>query len=213
MKEMSPLRIAVLVSGSGSNMEFILHYASEKEDCTFVPAVVVSNNAKAGAIEKAKKFNVPVLIAEHKEFKTRKEHEERILELLEPYKPDILVLAGYMRVVTSTLINAFNNKYLSNSEGILNIHPANTFEYQGAHGYEYALGLLPEYPKRLKETKITVHLVDEGVDTGPIIGQRTLIIEDDDTLDSLKERGLELEHEFYSLCINFYCKALQFIRS
>jgi len=90
--------------------------------------------------------------------------------------------------------------------GIINIHPADTRLYQGEHGYEFALGLLKKYPNRLAETKITVHFVDKGVDTGPIIRQVAVPVLPGDTIDELRERGLASEYVLYSEVIQLFAE-------
>lgn len=199
------LRIAILASGSGSNLEAILRGCAEGR-VRAAPVAVLSNVPGAFALERARRFGVPALIADHREHRTRAAHEARILELLAPFDPELLVLAGYMRIVTARLIDAFAERASRTRAlpGVMNIHPADTRRYQGAHGYEFALGLLPGHPERLTETMITVHFVDSGVDTGPIIAQRPVPVLPDDTLDSLRERGLAVEHELYPECIDLY---------
>lgn len=157
-------------------------------------------------LERARRFDVPHYVVDHRDFRSRPAHEEAILEVLEPLEPHCLLLAGYMRVVTATLIDAFHGRWQDNLPGVINIHPADTRAYQGAHGYEYALGLLEKSPQRLTETSITVHFVDKGVDTGPIIAQRPVPIRANDSLEDLKSRGLTIEHELYPDCLELYAR-------
>ena len=198
------LRCAIFISGSGSNMEAIARACIEG----LIPAevvVVMSNKADAYGLERAKNFGIPAIVVEHKKFKDRVEHEKEIIKQLEPYKPiELVCLAGYMRVVTPYLINHFYNKEF-NLPGVMNIHPADTRAYQGEHGYEFAMGLLPN-TKRLDKTWITVHLVDPGVDTGPIIRQAPVDIYPDDTIDTLSSRGLKIEHQVYPDCVRLYAE-------
>jgi phosphoribosylglycinamide formyltransferase-1 len=199
------LRVAVLASGSGSNLEAILSgCAAGRVRAT--PVAVLSNVPGAFALERARRFGVPALVADHRAHRSRAAHEARVLELLAPFEPELLVLAGYMRVVTPGLIDAFAARSRRDLAlpGVMNIHPADTRLYQGARGYEFALGLLPDHPERLTETKITVHFVDSGVDTGPIIAQGPVPVLPDDTLESLRERGLAVEHQLYPECIDLY---------
>lgn len=199
------LRIALLASGSGSNLEVILRGCKD-ETISATPVAVISNNPKAYALERARRFELPAIVVDHREYTSRQAHEAKMLEALEPYEPELLVLAGYMRIVTPHLIDAFNERHAPGLPGVMNIHPADTTQYQGAHGYEFALGLLPDHPERLEETKITVHFVDAGVDTGPIIAQRAVPVRPDDTLESLRDRGLAIEHQLYPECVDLYAQ-------
>ena len=192
---MEKLRLAVFVSGSGSNFQAIAEHCRNPGYPAEV-AVVVSNNTGAYALERARALGVPALVVDHRDFGSRAEHEKEILKRLKPFAPRLAVLAGYMRVVTPVLLDAFAEK-MKGLPGVVNIHPADTRAYQGIHGYEYALGLLPERPARLPRTWITVHFVDAGVDTGPIIRQEPVDVLPGDDLASLKRRGLEVEHRIY----------------
>lgn len=199
------LRFALLASGSGSNLEAILR-GCEDGTVSATPVAIISNNPEAYALERARLHGIPTIVVDHRVFSSRQAHEAKTLEALEPFDPELLVLAGYMRIVTPHLIDAFHERYAPGLPGVMNIHPADTMQYQGAHGYEFALGLLREYPQRLEETKITVHFVDNGVDTGPIIAQRSFPIRPDDTLESLRERGLAVEHQLYPECVDLYAR-------
>lgn len=189
------LRLAVLASGSGSNAESIMAAC----ETGAIPAEVVAlvcNNPGAYCLERANNHNVPALTVNHRDFKSRESHEAEMLLKLHPYRPHVAVLAGYMRMVTGVLLNAFRNPE-TRLHGVINIHPADTRAYQGTHGYEFAMGMLSKFPKRLDQTWITVHFVDEGMDTGPIIRQRPVPMTDDDTIDTLRERGLKVEHQLF----------------
>ncbi|RLB58207.1 MAG: phosphoribosylglycinamide formyltransferase [Deltaproteobacteria bacterium] len=192
---MARLRLAVFVSGSGSNLQAIIDCCRDPA-CPAEVVVVVSNRAGVYALERAAAAGVPALVVEHRGFMNRGEHEREILRRLEPYRPQLVVLAGYMRVVTPVLLEACRD-HRRGLPGVVNIHPADTRAYQGAHGYEFALGMLPEHPRRLEQTWITVHFVDAGVDTGPIIAQAPVPVLPGDDLDTLKQRGLAVEHRLY----------------
>jgi phosphoribosylglycinamide formyltransferase-1 len=200
-----PLSIAVLASGSGSNLEAILEACRTGRVAARVVAVV-ANVPDAFALERARRCGVPAFVANHRDHASRRDHERRILELLAPHGPRLLVLAGYMRVVTPTLIDAFAGRIRPGLPGVMNIHPADTRVYQGAHGYERALGLLPGAPDRLTETAITVHFVDAGIDTGPVIARRPVPVLPDDDLDALRRRGLAVEHALYPECVDLVAR-------
>lgn len=159
-------------------------------------AVVVSNEPDASGIEKADALGIPAVVVDHRGYGSREEHERAILAAIEPYETSLAVLAGYMRIVTPVLLDRFHDA-ARGLPGVINIHPADTAAYQGTHGYEFAMGLTPG-AARLVETKVTVHFVDSGMDTGPVIRQRTVPILPDDSLDDLKKRGLAQEYELYS---------------
>ncbi len=182
---MNKKRIAIFISGRGSNMEAIARQVQDgilKDVCEI--ALVFSNKPQAKGLEIAKKFGLPVAAIPSKG-KSREAFEREVLELLQPYRIDYVVLAGFMRILSPLFIRAFKNR-------IINIHPADTRLFQGVGGYEWA------FENKLPSTKITVHFVDEGVDTGPIIAQREVDLRGADTLEEVERRGLAAEHEFYS---------------
>ncbi len=192
---MGELRLAVFVSGGGSNLQAILDACARPQFPARV-VVVVSNNRESFGLERARKAGVPALAIPHRGHAGRAAHEREILRQIEPFDPQAAALAGYMRLVTPVLIDRFFDRHRG-LPGLINIHPADTRAYQGAHGYEFAMGLLPEHPRRLSETRITVHFVDAGMDTGPIIRQAEVPVLPDDSLDSLRARGLAIEHQLY----------------
>ncbi len=204
------LRLAVFVSGSGSNLQAILDAAASPDYPAEVVAVV-SNDPDAFGLERARKAGVPALAVPHHGFASREDHEREILMELAPHRPKAVALAGYMRIVTPVLLEYFQDRERG-LPGVLNIHPADTRAYQGAHGYEFAMGMLPEHPERLTETRITVHFVDAGMDTGPIIRQAKVEVRPDDGLDDLKARGLAVEHELYPEVIRLYAQGRILLR-
>jgi len=195
-------RIAIFISGGGTNMEAIVKACKEGR-VPAEPVVVVSNNPDAYGLVRADNLGVPSIVVDHREFEDRVEHEKEVVRRLEAFAPiDLVCLAGYMRVVTPYLLDHFYNKKLG-LPGVINIHPADTRAYQGTHGYEFALGLIPN-SERLDRTWITVHFVDPGVDTGPVIKQEPVDVHPDDTLDTLRERGLKVEHRIYPEVVRLY---------
>ena len=176
--------IAVFVSGSGTNLQAII---DSKID-SFQIAVIVCNNPEAYAIERARKHNIPIEIINHKEFDSRQEFEVEIISRLENYNINLIVLAGFMRVLTEFFVGKYKNK-------IINIHPALLPSFPGMHAARQAL----EYG--VKYTGVTVHFVDHGVDTGPIIFQAVVPISEDDTEQTLLEKLHKEEHSIYPLAI------------
>ena len=181
---MGKMRVAVFASGSGTNLQAII----DADIQTIEIAVVFTNNPDAYAIERAKKHNIQVEIIDHKNYKTREEYEKHIIKVLGPYKLNLIVLAGFMRILSTVFVRAYKNK-------IVNIHPALLPSFPGINAVRQAL----EYG--VKYTGVTVHFVDEGVDTGPIILQSVVEIEDEDTEDTLLEKIHEVEHRIYPKAI------------
>lgn len=178
-------RIAIFISGRGSNMEAILKQVKNGilHDCCEV-ALVFANAESAPGLEIAEKFGVSTASIPS-QGKPREAFDQEVLELLEPYRLDYVVLAGYMRILSPVFVARYRNR-------IINIHPADTQAYQGIHGYEWA------FEQGLAATKITVHLVDEGVDTGKILAQREVDLRGATTLEEVQQRGLQVEHALYS---------------
>ena len=174
-----------MISGRGSNMEAILREIEKgvlKDKCTV--KAVFSNNADAAGISKAKALGIATCVIASKGNK-REEYNHQLLEWLLVQNPDYIILAGYMRIISAEIIKAFPQK-------IINIHPADTQKHQGLHGYQWA------YENKLSETKITVHYVDEGLDTGSIITQKTVYLKGTKSLQEIEKRGLKIEHKLYS---------------
>ena len=161
--------------------------------------VVASNVPGAGGIGRARHLGIPTLEIDHRNYPDRATHERAIIEALAAFPVAVVVLAGYMRMVTPVLLERYYDP-TRRRPGVINIHPADTRAYQGTHGYEYALGLAGG-GTRLTETKITIHFVDSGMDTGPILLQRAVPVFADDTIDTLRARGLQVEYEAYSEAI------------
>lgn len=178
------MRVAIFASGSGTNLQAIIDSGIKTIDIV----VVFSNKADAYAIERAKKHNIPVEVIDHKSFQDREDFDKAVIDRLEPYKIDLIVLAGYMRILSPIFIQAYKNK-------IINIHPALLPSFPGVNSGRQAL----EYG--VKYTGVTVHFVDEGVDTGPIILQEVVKIEDSDNEESLLEKIHNIEHEIYPKAI------------
>lgn len=190
-------KIAVFISGRGSNF-VSLHknikngYIKDAEIC-----VVFSNNPNAKGIEYAKNENIPVVVISSKGRKDREQYDIEAACAIAAYEPDLICLAGYMRIVTNELVSRYKNK-------IMNIHPALLPSFTGLDAQKQAL----DYGVRF--SGCTVHFVDCGVDTGPIILQAVVPVLPDDTEDSLSERILAEEHKLYPKAVKlFACGAIQ----
>ncbi|MDX1971998.1 MAG: phosphoribosylglycinamide formyltransferase [Candidatus Sumerlaeia bacterium] len=177
------MRLGVLISGRGSNLNYLLEQkaAGALPKAEFV--VVASNNPNAPGLEHARRHGIPTVVLRSKNYAgTREQFDAELLALLEPYQCEALVLAGYMRILSSALIQQYRHR-------LINIHPALLPSFPGTHGVQQAL----DYGVRI--TGCTVHYVDEGMDTGPIILQTPLEVLPRDTEESLASRLRPLEHQ------------------
>lgn len=189
---MKMLRLGVLASGRGSNLQSIMDAAAAGKIHSEV-AVVISDNKDAFALERARNAGIPAEFVDYKSFPSKKEYEESIVGLLTRHQVELVCLAGYMRIVGKTILKAFPNR-------ILNIHPALLPAFPGLHGQQQAW----EYG--VKFSGCTVHFVDEGMDTGPIIIQAVVPALDDDTEETLAARILEQEHKIYPEAIRLFAE-------
>ncbi|MGH7808565.1 MAG: phosphoribosylglycinamide formyltransferase [Thermodesulfobacteriota bacterium] len=182
-------RLAVFVSGSGTNLQAIIDAQISSVDIV----VVLSNNPEAYAIERAKKHNIRVEVIDHKRYSSREEFEQEILRRLEPYGVDLIALAGFMRILSPFFVRSYKNR-------IMNLHPALLPLFPGMHAAKQALDF------GVKFTGCTVHFVDEGVDTGPIILQAVVPIHDNDTEEDLLDRIHKEEHRIYPQAIRLFAE-------
>jgi phosphoribosylglycinamide formyltransferase-1 len=188
---MKKVKIAVLVSGRGSNLQAIIDNI-ENGTLSAELAVVISDQADAFALERARKHHIPAVHVSAKGYKGRREEYDSLLvQELGKWGTELVCLAGFMRIITPVLIKAFPNR-------ILNIHPALLPAFPGLHVQKAAL------EHGVKFSGCTVHFVEEGMDTGSIIIQAVVPILDNDTEDSLSTRILEQEHKIYSRAIQLY---------
>lgn len=181
------LRIGVLASGGGSNLQVIIDRCQDGSLAAEI-AVVITNNPGAGALTRAGKAGIPSLCINHRDFSCREDFDNAVVKTLQEAKTDLVVLAGFMRIITPTFIAAF-------PERVINIHPALLPAFPGLHVQQQAI----DYGARF--SGCTVHFVDGGVDTGPIIIQAVVPILPDDTADTLAARILEQEHRIYPRAI------------
>jgi len=176
-------KIAVLVSGGGSNLQSIID-AVESGYLSVEIVVVLSNKEDAYGLTRARNHGIPAEVVKHGDFGGREEFETRLIEVLEGYRAELVVLAGFMRVLTPLFVNHYHHR-------IMNIHPAILPSFPGTHGQKQAL----DYGVRF--SGCTTHFVDEGTDTGPIIIQAVVPVLDDDTEESLGSRILKEEHRIF----------------
>lgn len=183
------MRIAVLASGSGSNFEALLHYCRDHQQGLATIELLIINNPGCGAQQRAKKYNIPWLMINHRDFDSRESFDDAILKALQLAKIDLVVLAGWMRIITAKLIDAFP------SGRLLNIHPSLLPEFKGSDAIATALAA------GAKKSGCTVHEVVLNVDAGPILAQAEVEIQASDTLESLKLKIQEQEHLIFAPAI------------
>ncbi len=189
------MRIAVMVSGGGTNLQAIIDGIDNGTITNTEICLVYSNNPKAYAIERAKKAGIPYVVKSPKEFASRDEYNEALLKILTDADPDLIVLAGCLVVIPECVVKAFANR-------IINIHPALIPSFCGT-GY-YGLKVHEKVLERgVRVSGATVHFVDEGTDTGPIILQKPVMVRDDDTPEVLQRRIMEqAEWKIMPMAIN-----------
>jgi phosphoribosylglycinamide formyltransferase-1 len=191
MKPMSKKgRVAVLLSGRGSNFEAIYH-SSLKKEANFEIAVVISDKKDARGLERAREFHLNAFFVSPKKLQPKEVYERKIIEILKKHRVDLVCLAGYIRIVGEALLNTYNGR-------IMNIHPALLPSFPGLHAQQQAL------EHGIKVSGCTVHFVDEGVDTGPIIIQKAVEVKENDTEETLSQRILKEEHKIYSQAITLF---------
>ena len=177
------LKMAVLVSGGGTNLQAIIDAIDSGKITNAEISVVISNNANAYALERAKHHGIESLCVSPKNFETREGFNQKLLETIQSYGVDLVVLAGCLVVIPEIMVKAYPNK-------IINIHPAliPSFCGTGYYGLKVHEGVLK---RGVKVTGATVHFVDEGTDTGPIILQKAVEVRQDDTPEILQRRVME----------------------
>ncbi len=175
------LQLGVLVSGVGTNLQAILD-AVESGRLDARVRVVISNRPDSLALTRASAADVPTVVIDHRHHASREEFDDALVEELRAHEAETVVLAGFMRLLTKQLLSAFRDQ-------VINIHPALLPAFPGTRAQEQALHY------GVKVTGCTVHFVDEGVDTGPIIAQRAVVVRESEDVESLSTRMLEQEHE------------------
>ncbi|OGW33833.1 MAG: phosphoribosylglycinamide formyltransferase [Nitrospirae bacterium GWD2_57_9] len=190
---MKKVKLGVLVSGRGSNLQAVIDNI-EKGTVSAQVAVVISDQPDAFALDRARKHNLPAVHVSAKGYKGKRDEYDALLEQeLRKHGVELVILAGFMRIITKVLVNAFPNR-------IMNIHPALLPSFPGLHVQKAAI------EHGVKFSGCTVHFVDEGMDTGPIIIQAVVPVLDNDTEDTLAARILKQEHRIFSRAIHLYAE-------
>lgn len=184
-------KIVVLIGGSGSNLQSMIDATqNQSSPAAFCIAGVISHNATAYGLVRAEEAQLPCYTVDAKLFSNNKaEFEQAILAILAELKPDLICLAGFMRVLSPEFIQAYPDK-------IINIHPSLLPKYPGLHTHKQVIA------NHDKEHGATVHWVNEQLDAGPIIAQSKITVSENDTVESIAAKVLKLEHQLYPMVIN-----------
>ena len=186
------VKIGVLVSGSGSNLQSIIDQI-EKGRLSADVRIVISNDPGAYALTRATEHAIPTAVVNHQDYENREDFDRKMVELLEAYGVELVVLAGFMMILTPIFLRAFPMR-------IMNIHPALLPSFPGLHAHRKVLS------HGVKFSGCTVHFADDGVDTGPIIIQSAVPVYDDDTEETLAARVLREEHRIYPQAIQLFAE-------
>lgn len=192
---MKKIKIAVLISGGGSNLQAIIN-AIKAGKINGEIKLVISDKKDVYGLERAKKEKIHNFTILQSDFSTKKQWNQAILQVLEDYKIDLVLLAGFMSILDKEIVKAFPN-------AIMNIHPSliPSFCGKGYYGKKVHQAVL-EYG--VKVTGVSVHFVDEGADTGPIILQEAVKVKQEDTVESLAQRVLKVEHKLYPKAVQLF---------
>lgn len=175
--------IAILASGRGTNFN-ALAQAIRRGSLKVNLALLVCDNSQAAVLDKAHRLGIKIALLKREEFLTKEDFEKEIIRILKGNKIDLVVMAGFMRILSAPFVRTFKNR-------IINIHPALLPSFKGAHGIKDA------FDYGVKITGVTVHFVDEEMDHGPIILQKEIKVRESDTLKSLEARIHKIEHRLY----------------
>lgn len=190
---MTRIRVGVLASGRGTDFQSLVD-ARDRGELDVELAVLLCNVSDAPVLERARKAGVPAVVVDHRPFgKDREAFERRVVEVLREHRVDLVVFAGFMRIVTGYLVSEFPNR-------IMNIHPSLLPAFPGAHAHRDALAA------GAKVSGCTIHFVDASVDGGPFILQRAVPVLEEDTAESLEARILEWEHRLLPLAVRLFAE-------
>ena len=184
-------KIAVMISGSGSNLEAIVKACHEKNIYGEI-VYVISNNPDAYGIERAKKYNIPVKIIDHKSYTDRDDFDDALKEFLDNLEIDLIILAGFMRILGKNITEKFYGK-------MINLHPSLLPLYPGLNTHAQALNNKDEYHG------ISIHFVSSELDAGPLIAQGKVLVKADDDLEKLVSKIHKVEHDLLPKVVNELC--------
>jgi len=184
--------VVVLISGSGSNLQAIID-ASHASDYPVNIAAVISNRPDVKGLERAKQANITSLVIDHTQFSGRKDFDQALIEQIDHFQPDLVVLAGFMRILTQDFVEHYTGK-------LINIHPALLPDFPGLNTHERAI------ESAVKQHGASVHFVTSEVDGGPIVLQASVPVKPDDSTEKLAQRVLQQEHLIYPLAIKWFAE-------
>lgn len=185
-------KIVVLISGSGSNLQAIIDAVSAGQINGQICAVI-SNRPDAYGLTRAADAGIESLVLDHKEFESREAYDDALMKKIDAFSPDLVVLAGFMRILTPSLVQNYLGR-------MLNIHPSLLPKYQGLNTHQRAIDA------KDKEHGVSVHFVTEELDGGPVVLQAKVDIHPDDTAQALAERVHKQEHVIYPLVVQWFCE-------
>ncbi len=185
-------RLVILISGSGSNLQAFID-AIEAGTLHAEIACVISNKADVFGLLRAEKAGIPTQVLPHQDFASREEYDCALLAEVQKHEPDLIILAGFMRILTPVFVAPLYGK-------LMNIHPSLLPKYSGLHTHQRALD------NGDKEAGVTVHFVSTELDGGPMIVQARVPVLPDDNADTLSKRVLEQEHKIYPLAARWFCE-------
>lgn len=185
-------KIVVLISGNGSNLQAIMN-ACQATNYPGEVVGVISNNPDAYGLERAKNADISALALSHKDFQSRELYDQALVKAINVYQPDLVVLAGFMRILTADFVQAYQGK-------LINIHPSLLPKYQGLNTHQRAIDAGDDVHG------VSVHFVTEELDGGPVILQAKVPVFEEDTTDDLAGRIHEQEHRIYPLVVKWFCQ-------
>ncbi len=184
----TPCPIVVLISGNGSNLQALMDHSDEG---AYSVCAVISNKADAFGLQRASKAGIPTRVIDHRDYADRLSFDQRLIEEIDSFSPKLVVLAGFMRILSPEFVQHFAGK-------ILNIHPSLLPAYRGTHTHERVL------EAGEKEHGVSVHFVTEELDGGPVVLQATVPVNSDDTAITLAERVFKQEHRIYPKAVAWF---------
>lgn len=191
-------KLGILVSGSGSNLQAIIDATNDNCIPDTSVAIVISNKKDAFALQRARNSSIDSLYLNPSDYDSKEDYDRKICKIMFSYNVDLVILAGYLRIVTLPLLKAFENR-------ILNIHPSMLPAFGGINMYGMKVHKAV-IAQGEKFSGCTVHIVTEDVDKGPIVDQISVKVENNDTAETLAKRVLSYEHQLYPLAIKNYLK-------
>lgn len=184
----APCSIVVLISGNGSNLQALI---DTRESGSYSISAVISNKADAFGLERAAKAGIPALVIDHRQYPDRQSFDKRLIQEIDAFNPQLVVLAGFMRILSAEFVQHYAGK-------VLNIHPSLLPNYRGTHTHERVL------EAGEKEHGVSVHFVTEELDGGPVILQAVVPVLPDDTRDILAARVARQEHVIYPKAVSWF---------